>query len=50
MGMTAHGVGTARAFELNATAGAFSSLALCLTGTFSAIVIPLIATLLKNFV
>lgn len=49
MGMTAHGVGTARAFELNATAGAFSSLALCLTGTFSAIVIPLMATLLKNF-
>lgn len=49
MGMTAHGVGTARAFELNTTAGAFSSLALCLTGTFSAIAIPLIATLVKNF-
>lgn len=49
MGITAHGVGTARAFELSATAGAFSSLALCLTGTFSAIVIPLTATLIKNF-
>lgn len=49
MGITAHGVGTARAFELNATAGAFSSLALCLTGTFSAIVIPLTASLIRNF-
>jgi putative effector of murein hydrolase len=40
-------VGTARSFELNATAGAFASLALCLTGTFSAIVIPLVATMLN---
>jgi putative effector of murein hydrolase len=47
LGITAHGVGTARSFELNATAGAFASLALCLTGTFSAIVIPLVATMLN---
>lgn len=49
IGITAHGVGTARAFELNPTAGAFSSLALCLTGTFSAISIPLVVTLFSNF-
>jgi predicted murein hydrolase (TIGR00659 family) len=49
MGITAHGVGTARAFELNATAGAFSSLALCLTGTLSAVIIPLAALALKSF-
>lgn len=49
MGITAHGVGTARAFELNATAGAFASLALCLTGTLSAIFIPLVFLLLQNF-
>ncbi|MGK0498501.1 MAG: putative murein hydrolase (TIGR00659 family) [Oceanicoccus sp.] len=41
LGITAHGMGTARAFEMNPTAGAFSSLAMCLTGAFSAAVIPL---------
>ena len=46
LGITAHGMGTARAFELNTMAGAFSSLAMCLTGTFTAIVIPLAALLL----
>ncbi len=49
MGISAHGVGTARAFELNTTAGTFSSLALCLTGTFSAIAIPFAVTLIRNF-
>ncbi len=44
LGITAHGMGTARAFELNPTAGAFSSLAMCLTGAFSAILIPVIAS------
>lgn len=41
LGITAHGMGTARAFEMHPTAGAFSSLAMCLTGAFSAIIIPL---------
>lgn len=41
LGITGHGMGTARAFEINATAGAFSSLAMCLTGTFSAVIIPI---------
>lgn len=45
LGITAHGMGTARAFELNATAGAFSSLAMCLTGALSAILIPLVVGL-----
>lgn len=40
LGITAHGMGTARAFELHPIAGTFSSLAMCLTGTFSAVVIP----------
>lgn len=47
LGISAHGVGTARSFELNATAGAFSSLALCLTGTFSAVMIPIAVSLLR---
>lgn len=41
LGITAHGMGTARAFEMNPTAGAFSSLAMCLTGALTAIMIPL---------
>lgn len=44
MGLAAHGVGTARAFEINSTAGAFASLGLCLTGTLSAVIIPLAVT------
>lgn len=48
MGLNAHGMGTSRAFELNATAGAFSSLAMCLNGSFSAVVIPLAASLLRQ--
>ena len=46
LGITAHGMGTARAFELNPVAGAFASLAMCLTGTLTAIVIPLLSLLL----
>lgn len=47
LGITAHGTATILSFERNATSGAFASLALCLTGTFSAIVIPLVVSLLK---
>ena len=41
LGLAAHAIGTARAFERSPVAGAFSSLALCLTGTYSAVFIPL---------
>ncbi|WP_372748162.1 LrgB family protein [Litorivivens sp.] len=41
LGLSAHAIGTARAFERSPVAGAFSSLALCLTGSYSAIFIPL---------
>lgn len=41
MGLTAHGIGTSKAFERSQTAGAFSSLALCLVGSVSAIGIPI---------
>lgn len=47
LGITAHGMGTARAFEMNPTAGAFSSLAMCLTGAFSAALIPIVVSLLQ---
>ena len=42
IGLTSHAVGTARAFELSETMGAFSSLALSLNGTFTALVIPIL--------
>ncbi len=46
LGVTAHGMGTARAFEMNTTAGAFSSLAMCLTGGLSAVLIPIAVSML----
>jgi predicted murein hydrolase (TIGR00659 family) len=42
LGIAAHALGAARAFEANATTGAFASLSLCLTGIVSAVGIPLI--------
>lgn len=41
LGLAAHAIGTSRAFERSTVAGAFSSLALCLTGTATAIFVPL---------
>lgn len=41
LGISAHGMGTARAFEKDPTAGAFASLAMCMTGALTAILIPL---------
>jgi putative effector of murein hydrolase len=43
LGLTAHAIGTSRAFERSAVAGAFSSLALCLTGAFTAVFVPFAA-------
>ncbi|MCW8887067.1 MAG: LrgB family protein [Motiliproteus sp.] len=41
MGMNGHGIATARAFEISPKTGAFSSLAMGLTGIFTAILLPL---------
>ncbi len=41
MGLTAHGFGTAQAFEKSVTCGAFAGLAMSLTGIFSAFILPL---------
>ncbi|WP_373081611.1 LrgB family protein [Zhongshania sp.] len=43
LGLAAHAIGTSRAFERSPVAGAFSSLALCLTGAFTAIFVPIAA-------
>ncbi len=41
LGLGAHGIGTARAFQVNAEAGAFASLAFALHGMLAAILFPL---------
>ena len=41
LGLAAHAIGTSRAFERSPVAGAFASLALCLTGAFTALFVPL---------
>lgn len=45
-GVSAHGIGTARVFQLSETAGAFSGLAMGLNGLLTAVLVPLLAPLL----
>lgn len=42
LGLNGHAVGTARAFEISPTAGAFASLGMGLTGVFTALILPLV--------
>lgn len=42
LGLSAHGLGTARAFQVNQVAGAFAGLAMALNGLMTAILIPLL--------
>jgi putative effector of murein hydrolase len=42
MGIASHGIGTARALQINEVAGAFSSLGMGLNGVLTAIVLPLV--------
>lgn len=46
IGVAAHGIGTARALQLNEVAGAFASLAIGLNGVATAILLPLLVRLL----
>lgn len=45
MGVTAHGIGTARAFQVNDVAGTFAAIALGLNGVVTAILVPLLIVL-----
>ena len=47
VGITAHAVGTARAFQVSDTAGAFAALALGLNGIATALLMPLLIRLLQ---
>jgi predicted murein hydrolase (TIGR00659 family) len=46
-GLASHGIGTARAFQVNDVAGAFAGLAMALNGLLSALLAPLVAQLLQ---
>jgi predicted murein hydrolase (TIGR00659 family) len=46
IGTSSHGIGTARALQINETAGAFSGLAIVITGLISALLLPLIIKIL----
>jgi predicted murein hydrolase (TIGR00659 family) len=46
VGVAAHGIGTARAFQINVEMGAFSGLAMALSTLISALTLPWIVTLL----
>ncbi len=46
MGVTAHGIGTARSFQISSEMGAFSGLAMALSAVLTAIVLPTLVPLL----
>jgi putative effector of murein hydrolase len=46
IGIAAHGIGTARAFQISSLAGAFAGLAIGLNALLTALLAPLIASLL----
>lgn len=43
VGVAAHGIGTARAFQVNPTAGLFAGIAMALNGMLTALLVPLLA-------
>jgi predicted murein hydrolase (TIGR00659 family) len=47
IGLTAHGIGTARAFQLDETTGAFSGLAMSLNAWVTPLIAPLLVSLLQ---
>ena len=45
--MAAHGIGTARAFQVNETAGAFAGIGMGLNAVLTAIIAPLVLRLFQ---
>lgn len=45
LGVAAHGIGTARAFQVSPLAGTFSGIAMSLNGLLTAVLVPLLASL-----
>ncbi|MBF0563018.1 MAG: LrgB family protein [Alphaproteobacteria bacterium] len=48
IGVASHGIGTARAFQMSEATGAFSGLAMGLNGVATAVLVPLLVTLVKR--
>jgi putative effector of murein hydrolase len=46
LGVTSHGIGTARAFQVSEEMGAFSGLAMGLSGVLTALLLPFVLKLL----
>lgn len=49
VGIAAHGIGTARAFQVNEEAGAFAGLGMGLNGLLTAVLVPVVVGLIRNF-
>ena len=49
VGVAAHGIGTARAFQISEEAGAFAGLAMGLNGAVTALMVPLALWVLQRF-
>ncbi|MFC3149696.1 LrgB family protein [Litoribrevibacter euphylliae] len=49
IGISAHGVGTAKALEISPQCGAFSALSMGLTGAYTALALPYAMAFLRNF-
>jgi putative effector of murein hydrolase len=47
IGVASHGIGTARAFQVNEQSGAFAALAMGLNGALTALLVPLLASWLN---
>ena len=47
MGLASHGIGTARAFQINEQTGAFAALAMGLNGLFTALTLPWLLPMLS---
>jgi predicted murein hydrolase (TIGR00659 family) len=48
VGLAAHGIGTARAFQVDAVAGVFAGIAMSLNALVTSLLVPLVATLLMR--
>jgi putative effector of murein hydrolase len=49
VGVAAHGIGTARAFQVSEEAGAFAGLGMGLNGLLTAVLVPVVVSLVRNF-
>jgi len=49
IGIAAHGIRTARAFQVSEEAGAFAGLGMGLNGLLTAVLVPVVVGLIRNF-